>query len=134
MAANIYYEACHEDSDKDWYHGELTRDQAEESLRASGSNCFLIRESKGSLVLSLLLHGQIHHLKIKHGPRWYSLEGRSSIERFSDLNELVSYHCSVSASGEILTLKAASKTTHHSNCTGKSLSGLSLTIITTGKI
>ena len=33
----------HVDSDKEWYHGELTREQAEMTLRENGSDCFLIR-------------------------------------------------------------------------------------------
>ena len=93
----------------------LTRDQAEEALRASGSNYFLIRESKGSLVLSLIHHGDIYHIVIKHEPGWYSL---SSVKNFSDLNELVSYYQNnaiITESGEALTLEAAcSKADHNS--------------------
>ena len=107
MATNVYAKGCPVNSDKDWYHGELTRDQAEETLRASGSNCFLIRESKGNLVLSLIYHGDIHHTVIKRGPGGYSL---SSVKNFSDLNELVSYchnNPIITESGETLTLGAA---------------------------
>ena len=103
MASNVYAKGCLIDSDKDWYHGELTRNQAEEALRASGSNCFLIRESEGNLILSLIHYGEIYHNVIKHGPGWYSL---SSEERFSDLNELVSYYHNnaiITESGEALT-------------------------------
>ena len=108
MAANVYVKACPVDSDKDWCHEELTRDQAEEALRASGSNCFLIRESKGNLVLSLIHHGDIYHMVIKRGPGWYSL---SSVEHFSDVNEFVSHFHNnpiiITESGEALTLGAA---------------------------
>ena len=34
MATNVYAKGRPVNSDKDWYHGELTRDQAEEALRA----------------------------------------------------------------------------------------------------
>ena len=113
MAANVYVKACPVDSDKDWYHGELTRDQAEEALRASGSNCFLIRESKGNLVLSLIHHGDIYHMVIKHGPGGYNL---SSVKSFSDLNKLVSYHHNnsiITESGEALILGAACRKANH---------------------
>ena len=103
------------DSDKDWYHGELTSDQAEEILRASGSNCFLIRESKGNLVLSLIQPGVIYHTVIKRGPGWYSL---SSEKSFSDLNELVSYYHKnpiITESGETLKLGAACRKADHNS-------------------
>ena len=124
MAANIYVKACPIDCDKDWYHGMLTRNQAEEALKASGSNCFLIRESKGSLVLSLIHHGDIYHMVIKRGPGWYSLSSVSSVEHFSDVNELTSYFHNngvITESGEALTLGAACRKADH-NSTGKVLS------------
>ncbi len=77
------------DSDKEWYHGELTREQAEMTLRDNGSDCFLIRESKGSLVLSLINHGEKHHVKIAYQLGWYSIDGLS--KKFKELNELVEY-------------------------------------------
>ena len=113
MASNVYAEGDPVDSDKDWYHGMLTRDQAEETLRASGYNYFLIRESKGSLVLSLIHHGDIYHIVIKRGPGGYSL---SSVEHFSDLNELVSYYHNnaiITESGVTITLGATCRKTDH---------------------
>ena len=115
MASNVYAKACPVDSDKDWYHGELTRDQAEETLRASGADCFLIRKSKGRLILSLIHHGEIYHAVIEHGPGWYSLSSKKS---FSDLNELVSYHLNhpiITESGEALTLGAACRKADHNS-------------------
>ena len=80
MAVATYTKASPVDSDKDWYHGELTRVQAEKALRKSkDSNCFLIRESKvkakRSLILCLINHGEIYHITIEYGPGWYRLEG-----------------------------------------------------------
>ena len=79
-------------SDEDWYRGELTRDEAEQALAASDCDCFLIRESEGGLVLSLTHHGQVHHVAIKYGPDWYELEGGSAQDRFTELDDLVSYY------------------------------------------
>ena len=79
-------------SDEDWYHGELTRDEAEQALTVYGGDCFLIRESEGGLVLSLTHHGQVHHVAIKYGPGWYELEGGSAQHRFTELDDLVSYY------------------------------------------
>ena len=82
-------------TDKDWYHGELTRDQAEVALRANGSNCFLIRESKGNLVLSLIHHGQLFHTVIECRSGWYSLKGKRSQGCFNNLSQLVSFCCNI---------------------------------------
>ncbi len=75
------------DSDKEWYHGELTREQAEMTLRENGSDCFLVRESKGYLVLSVINHGETRHVRIPHQPGWYSIDGWP--KKFKELNELV---------------------------------------------
>ena len=81
--------------DEAWYHGDLTRVEAEQALRASGCDCFLIRQSRAALVLSLIHHGQVHHLNIKHGPGWYELESDSpAIYSFPELEVLVSYYSS----------------------------------------
>ena len=55
------------------------------------------------------------HIVIKRGPGGYSL---SSVEHFSDLNELVSYYHNnpiITESGEALTLGAACRKTDHNS-------------------
>ena len=79
-------------SNKEWYHGELTRVEAEQALAASDCDCFLIRECEGGLVLSLTHHGKVHHVAVKYGPSWYELEGGSAQDRFTKLGDLVSYY------------------------------------------
>ena len=76
--------------DKEWYHGELTRDEAEQALKASGCDCFLIRHCQGVLILSLIHDQKIDHTKIDYGPGWYQLEQH---QKFSKLQELVSHYC-----------------------------------------
>ena len=85
------------DSDKDWYHGELTKVQTEKTLKESqDSNCFLIRESrvkaKRSLILSLIHHGEIYHITIEYGPGRYRLQGEPPEKIFSELDDLVSHY------------------------------------------
>ena len=88
--ADLYAKGCVSDSDKDWFHGELTKEEAEEALAQSDGCCFLIRGSKRYLVLSLSQDGETYHFRIEYGPGWYKLkEGKKS---FSDLQELVSYY------------------------------------------
>ena len=104
------------DSDKDWYHGELTRVQAEKALRESQySNCFLIRESrvkaKRSLILSLIHHENIYHIPIEYGPGQYRLQGKPPGKTFSKLDDLVSHY-----RGKTIPAMACKKTKH---ATGK---------------
>ena len=79
-------------SNQEWFHGELTRVEAEQALSSSNCDCFLIRESEGGLVLSLTHHGKVHHVAIKYGPGWYELEGDSAQRRFTELDDLVLYY------------------------------------------
>ncbi len=50
-----YMKGLQVDSDKEWYHGELTREQAEMTLRDNGSNCMLphSREQRLSCAISM---------------------------------------------------------------------------------
>ena len=79
-------------SDKEWYHGELTRDEAEQALKESGCDCFLIRHCQGVLILSLIHDGGFHHINVKYGPGWYELENGTAEYTFDELNELVEYY------------------------------------------
>ena len=93
-SSGVYAKGSPLGSDKDWYHGQLTRVEAEQALTASGCNCFLIREDGRALVLSLIHHGQVHHVNIKYGPGWYELESGSAQYSFTELDELVSHYSS----------------------------------------
>ena len=62
--SSVYAKGVLVGSDKDWYHGELSRVQAEHALTVSGRDCFLVRVSQRALILSLIHHGQVHHINI----------------------------------------------------------------------
>ncbi len=79
------------DSPTAWYHGELARELAEKLLRGSKCNCFLVRESRGLLVLSLIENRRVYHFKIEHNLGWYKLQG-SVTHSFNELNELIFYY------------------------------------------
>ena len=88
----VYVQGALVGSDKDWFHGELSRVQAEHALTVSACDCFLVRVSQGALILSLLHHGQVHHINIHYGPGWYELESGSAQYSFTELEELVSHY------------------------------------------
>ena len=79
----------------------MTRDGAEQALRASGCDCFLVRESKGALVLSVVYHQHISHIKIEYGASWYKLDLDSVQENFAELDELLSYYHSHTISDKL---------------------------------
>ena len=79
-------------SDEGWYHGELTRDEAEQALKVSGCDCFLIRHDQEILVLSLIHDGEFHHITISYGPGWYELENGSARYSFTELEDLVAHY------------------------------------------
>lgn len=76
-----------------WYHGKITRRQAEEALlQIQYEGAFLIRESEsspGEFSLSVRCGDNVQHFKIfKDNDRKYYLW----IRRFPSLNQLVEYH------------------------------------------
>jgi hypothetical protein len=94
LAATGYTKGFFVGSDKDWYHGDLGEEEAEQALKASGCDCFLIRQSRGVLVLSLVHGGEFHHIAILSRPGWYELENGTAQYSFPELEELVDYYCS----------------------------------------
>ena len=111
MATFAYVKGSPLDWDKDWYHGELGRVEAEQALTASGCDCFLVRVSEGALVLSLIHHGQLHHINIKYSPGCYELKSGSEEYNFTGLKALVS-HYRINAIGGIgVSLGAACEKT-----------------------
>ena len=103
-----YNKGCLVESDKVWYHGELTRDKAEQSLKASDCDSFLIRHDQGDLVLSLIHGTKIDHTKINYGPGWYQLDGEQH-PKFSELQELISHYCNNSIGAEVTLGTACEK-------------------------
>ena len=114
-SSGVYAKGSLLGSDQDWYHGQLTRVEAEQALTASGCDCFLIREDGRALVLSLIHHGQVHHVNIKNGPGWYELESGSAQYSFTELDELVSHYSSEPIS-EQLKLTLGVTCTNTSKC------------------
>ena len=94
---------------KEWYHGELTRDEAEKALKASGCDCFLIRHCQGVLILSLIDDKIIDHIKIDYGPGWYKLNGGGPHKKFRELPELVSHYSHNPISNEVTLGTACEK-------------------------
>ena len=75
--------------EEEQYHREMSGEEAEQALKESNCDCFLIRQCQGVYFLSLMLHGTAHHCEIKSGPGWFKLKGSSGI--FRNLKELVRY-------------------------------------------
>jgi hypothetical protein len=95
MAASNYTIASFPGSKEEWYHGEESRTVAEQALKTIKYDCFLVRQSRQRLVLSIKNESQIYHIKIEYGPDrdggWYSLYGCSH-NTFRSVPDLVSHY------------------------------------------
>ena len=101
VAGPVYDKGYLVGSDKEWYHGEQTRDEAEGALKETGCDCFLIRQCQGVLVLSLIHDGGFYHITVKYGPGWYELENGSAQYSFTELEELVTHYLSYHISPDL---------------------------------
>ena len=73
-----------------WYHGEITRVQAEQLLRLEKKNKFLVRQESDKLVFSKRIDGWINHDVILRSPEGYWLEGKDT--RFKTVTEMISHY------------------------------------------
>ncbi|XP_065333958.1 tyrosine-protein kinase Shark [Cloeon dipterum] len=85
-----------ENENINWYHGRLSREDAENLLKSNGSNngFFLVRDSssvQGDFVLTLLHNGEVVHYQIfRHGHEedaFYSIDSRTIIHGLEQLIE-----------------------------------------------
>ena len=107
-----YISGCLLEFDKEWYHGEQTREEAEEALKIANEDCFLIRHCKGVLVLSIIHDAKIAHTKIDYGPGCYQLDGAPH-QNFSELQELVNHYRNNPISDEVTLGAACGKMKDH---------------------
>uniref|UniRef100_A0A183C8P9 non-specific protein-tyrosine kinase n=1 Tax=Globodera pallida TaxID=36090 RepID=A0A183C8P9_GLOPA len=87
-----------------WYHGKITRAEAEHLLSSGINGSFLVRESEtnpGQFSISLRHEGRVYHYRISFDANLRLFITESA--KFKTLGELVHNH-SVSASGLICTL------------------------------
>ncbi len=91
-----------------WYHGKISRDIAEQRLKALGYEAFLIRESEnrlGQFSLSIRHNGIVKHFRIdrKRGSGRFELFGaHMSFIKLPELVEYYTQHC-LSSGGEVLS-------------------------------
>ena len=98
-----------------------SRAEAEQALAASGHESFLVRVSKGALVLSTTQDGVSYHIKITHSPSGYRLQGMSR-EDFGELEGLVDcYRSNPITDNPRITLGKACKKIKEADIAGKYL-------------
>ena len=64
-----------------WYHGNISEEQAEIALSAGTDNAFLVRHSGNKLILSYRIRGWNVHDIIHRSPEGYHLEGKEKVFR-----------------------------------------------------
>lgn len=98
----------------DWYHGNISKEQAEVILVKGSGNVFLVRKQSSNLVLSKSIRGWISHDLIKRGPEGYHLEGRQAFRSVSDLVRYYQQRPLNEKDGQVLG-EAADKKLHTGN-------------------
>ena len=89
-----------------WYHGRISRANAEQLLSSTPHDCFLIRESEaepGALSISLKHEGKLKHFLIRRHGGQYEVAGTGHC--FPSLPSLVAHYSEhpLSVGGEKLT-------------------------------
>ena len=78
---------------KPWYHGVLSRQEAEKGMREMDMNTFLVRRSvqdSANLILSVKNGDKCYHFPINRGVGKYEIQG--TYMPFSSVQELVNYY------------------------------------------
>ena len=88
-----------------WYHGEVSRGEAEQLLSDKPYDCFLIRQSQtqpGAYTISLRHEGEVKHFLIDRSAGQYEVRGTS--HPFPNLPFLVQHYSEhpLSVGGELL--------------------------------
>ncbi len=73
-----------------WYHGKITRDQADAALSIGTGHRFFVWHSSDELTLSRSHHGLRTHTVIQHSPKGYQLEGESKL--FGTIPEMITHY------------------------------------------
>ena len=76
--------------DYNWYHGNITKQQAESAFSLEGDNSFLVRTTKDNLVLTRQVLGWVSHDIIHCNPRGYWLNGKEDL--FESVSEMITHY------------------------------------------
>ena len=90
---NPYSKAMPDMIQNEWFHGRLSREECEQRMRRTESDCFLVRESANlanQLTLSLKNSREVRHFLILRGVDWFEVDG--TFKQFSTMPDLVNYY------------------------------------------
>ena len=91
ICTNIYSKGEPEDLAKHkWYHGKVTREQADAALGIGNYDKFIVRHSCDTLILSRARVGRISHTIIQRSPKGYQLEGCSEV--FDTIPDMITHY------------------------------------------
>ena len=74
----------------DWYHGNISEEQADIALKYGSSNIFLVRHSENQIILSYTTSGWISHDLIHCSPEGYLLERKEKV--FKTVAEMIEHY------------------------------------------
>ncbi len=73
-----------------WYHGKITRDQADAALSLGNSNKFFVWHDSNKLILTKRIFDMVSHTTIHHSPKGYQLERDSKL--FDTISEMIAHY------------------------------------------
>ena len=73
-----------------WYHGNISEEQAEIALSDGISNTFFVRHSVNKLLLSYQIQGWKSHDIIHHSPEGYHLKGKKKV--FRSVSDMIEHY------------------------------------------
>ncbi len=86
-----------------WYHGKMSKEEAEIAIGKEFLNNFLVRQSSNDLFLTSKRGGWIHHHLINYSTEGYCLEGKEKM--FKTIPEMILHYLTfpiVTGSNQIL--------------------------------
>ena len=73
-----------------WYHGNISEEQAEVAISYGESNTFFVRHTENKLILSYKIRGWKSHDIIHRSPKGYHLEGKEKV--FKTVPEMIDHY------------------------------------------
>ena len=93
---------------ENWYHGNISEEQADIAIADGNINKFLVRHSDNKLILSHVTRGWKSHDTIHHSSEGYHLEGKEEV--FKTVSEMIQHYKLFPITKDQILGKAVDKT------------------------
>ena len=98
----------------DWYHGNITEEQADMALSIGNANRFLVRHTNNSLILSSVSNGCHSHDIIHRSPEGYRVDGKEEVCK--TVLEIIGHYNLYPFRGNLVLGKAVDRNSSGNKC------------------